>query len=48
MMSLAAGLGPHQEVYSIDVSFIDLSGVRGDGSCKSCRSVVGWSDDLTT
>lgn len=30
MMSLAAGLGPHQEIYSIDESFIDLSGVRGD------------------
>ena len=30
MMSLAAGLGPHQEVYSIDESFIDLSGMRGD------------------
>ena len=30
MMSLAAGLGPHQEVYSIDESFIELSGIRGD------------------
>jgi DNA polymerase V len=30
MMSLAAGLGPQQEIYSIDESFIDLSGVRGD------------------
>ena len=30
MMSLAAGLGPGQEVYSIDESFIDLAGVRGD------------------
>jgi DNA polymerase V len=30
MMSLTAGLGPQQEVYSIDESFIDLSGVRGD------------------
>ena len=30
MMSLAAGLGPAQEIYSIDESFIDLSGVRGD------------------
>ena len=29
MMSLAAGLGPAQEIYSIDESFIDLSGVRG-------------------
>ncbi len=30
MMSLAAGLGPRQEIYSIDESFIDLTGVRGD------------------
>jgi DNA polymerase V len=30
MMSLAAGLGPQQEIYSIDESFIDLTGVRGD------------------
>ncbi|MEY2859722.1 MAG: hypothetical protein RL392_180 [Pseudomonadota bacterium] len=30
MMSLAAGLGPSQEIYSIDESFIDLDGVRGD------------------
>ncbi len=30
MMSLAAGLGPGQEVYSIDESFVDLTGVRGD------------------
>jgi DNA polymerase V len=30
MMSLAAGLGPQQEVYSIDESFIGLHGVRGD------------------
>ena len=30
MMSLAAGLGPAQEVYSIDESFIDLTGVSGD------------------
>lgn len=30
MMSIAAGLGPGQEIYSIDESFIDLSGVRGD------------------
>jgi DNA polymerase V len=29
MMSLAAGLGPAQEIYSIDESFIDLAGVRG-------------------
>jgi DNA polymerase V len=30
MMSLAAGLGPVQEIYSIDESFIGLAGVRGD------------------
>ena len=30
MMSLVAGLGHQQEVYSIDESFIDLAGVRGD------------------
>ena len=30
MMSLAAGLGPSQEIYSIDESFIGLEGVRGD------------------
>ncbi|ABM39551.1 UMUC domain protein DNA-repair protein (plasmid) [Polaromonas naphthalenivorans CJ2] len=30
MMSLAAGLGPAQEIYSIDESFIDLAGVLGD------------------
>ncbi len=30
MMSLAAGLGHRQEIYSIDESFIDLTGIRGD------------------
>ena len=35
MMSLAAGLGPGQEIYSIDESFIDLAGVRG---CLVARS----------
>lgn len=30
MMSLAAGLGPTQEVYSIDECFVGLHGVRGD------------------
>jgi DNA polymerase V len=30
MMRLAAGLGHEQEVYSIDESFVDLSGVGGD------------------
>lgn len=35
MMSLAAGLGPLQEVYSIDESFIDLTGVGGDLLARS-------------
>ncbi len=30
MMSLAAGLGPSQEIYSIDESFVGLQGLRGD------------------
>ncbi len=30
MMSLAAGLGHRQEIYSIDECFIDLEGIRGD------------------
>jgi len=30
MMSIAAGLGPGQEIYSIDEAFSDLSGVQGD------------------
>lgn len=30
MMSLASGFGYRQEVYSIDESFVDLSGIRGD------------------
>lgn len=30
MMTLAAGLGPSQEIYSIDESFVGLHGVRGD------------------
>lgn len=35
MMSLAAGLGPQQEIYSIDESFIGLHGVRGDLSQRA-------------
>lgn len=35
MMSLAAGLGPTQEIYSIDESFIGLDGVRGDLKARS-------------
>ena len=30
MMSLVAGLGHKQEIYSIDESFVDLTGIRGD------------------
>ena len=30
MTSLAAGLGPEQEIYSIDECFIGMAGVRGD------------------
>ena len=30
MAAIAAGLGPEQEIYSIDESFIGLAGVRGD------------------
>lgn len=37
MMSLAAGLGPGQEIYSIDESFIDLSGMRCDLLDRSKR-----------
>ena len=35
MMSLAAGLGPTQEIYSIDESFIGLDGVKGDFTRRS-------------
>lgn len=37
MMSLAAGLGPSQEIYSIDESFISLAGVRGDLTDRAQR-----------
>lgn len=37
MMSLAAGLGPSQEIYSIDESFIGLQGVRGDLSRRAFK-----------
>ncbi len=35
MMSIAAGLGPTQEIYSIDESFVGLDGVRGDITKRS-------------
>ena len=45
MMSLAAGLGPTQEIYSIDESFIDMAGVRGDlveRSFKIRARILQW------
>lgn len=45
MMSLAAGLGPKQEIYSIDESFIDLAGVRGnlvERSFKIRARILQW------
>jgi DNA polymerase V len=45
MMSLAAGLGPKQEIYSIDESFIDLSGVPGnltERSHKIRSRILQW------
>ena len=30
MAAIAAGLGPAQEIYSIDESFVDMTGVPGD------------------
>ncbi len=38
MMSVVAALGHRQEIYSIDESFIDLSGIAGDLS-KRARSI---------
>lgn len=46
MMSLAAGLGPSQEIYSIDESFINLEGVRGDlteRSRKIRQRILQWT-----
>jgi len=45
MMSLAAGLGPRQEIYSIDESFIDLTGVSGnlvERSHKIRSRILQW------
>ncbi|MBV7539843.1 Y-family DNA polymerase [Acidovorax sp. sic0104] len=47
MMSLAAGLGPSQEIYSIDESFISLQGMRGDltNRARSVRArILQWTD----
>lgn len=44
-MSLAAGLGHRQEVYSIDECFVDLSGIRGDmteRSRKVRQRILQW------
>ncbi len=45
MMTIAAGLGPRQEIYSIDESFIELTGVPGDltARCHTVRSrILKW------
>ncbi|WP_291477699.1 Y-family DNA polymerase [Acidovorax sp.] len=46
MMSLAAGLGHRQEVYSIDESFVDLTGIRGDMTRRSKKvreRILQWT-----
>jgi DNA polymerase V len=46
MMSLAAGMGPGQEIYSIDESFIRLDGVRGDHAERARRvreRILRWT-----
>jgi len=46
MMTLVAGLGPSQEIYSIDESFVGLHGVRGDLVRRARRvreRVVQWT-----
>ena len=46
MMSLAAGMGPEQEIYSIDESFISLDGIRGDlvERARAVRSrILSWT-----
>ena len=46
MMSLAAGLGHRQEVYSIDESFVDLAGIRGDMTERSRKirsRILKWT-----
>ncbi|MFN4350950.1 MAG: Y-family DNA polymerase [Hylemonella sp.] len=46
MMSLIGGLGHRQEIYSIDESFSDLSGIRGDLT-ERCRRmqqrILDWT-----
>lgn len=46
VMSIVAGLGPEQEVYSIDESFVGLHGVRGDLAARARRvreRVLQWT-----
>ena len=46
MMSLAAGLGYRQEVYSIDESWVDLTGIRGDLTKRSHKvreRILQWT-----
>jgi DNA polymerase V len=46
MMSLAAGLGPEQEIYSIDESFVGLDGVKGDlvARARAVRArILNWT-----
>lgn len=46
MMSVAGGLGPEQEIYSIDESFIDMAGVKGDLTARAQRvreRVLQWT-----
>ena len=46
-MVASDGLGPAQEIYSIDESFIDLTGVRGNlmDRCHKVRSrILQWVD----
>jgi len=46
MMSVAGGLGPGQEIYSIDESFIDMAGVKGNLTARAQRvreRVLQWT-----
>lgn len=45
MMSLAAGLGPEQEIYSIDESFINVEGIRDitDRARKVRERILRWT-----
>jgi DNA polymerase V len=45
MMAIAASFAPRQEIYSIDESFLDLSGVKGDlvGIGRAARArILDW------